>query len=332
MGSVSVRLLHVIVAGAAERGVEPQALIRAAGLAVETLADPDGRVSHRQEHRLWSEAIRLTGDDAFGLQLAERLTPHDLGALGYAMRSSATLGDAYQRLCRYLAVLADGPVLDVQIRGREAIVRHTHEPQPPRDAVELLMAGVVSMARRNADPAFLPRAASFRHAPPEQLDVRRRWFGSNVTFNAPHNELSLDAALLAHPQAAAEPALSAILDIHLSSLAASIPKDESFLDRVRAALARDLTRGEPTLSSIADRLKMSPRSLQRRLQDEGTSLKDVLATQREALAIHHLADASCSIAEVAFLLGFSEVSTFHRAFKRWTGVTPAAYRRGGYAS
>ena len=134
---------------------------------------------------------------------------------------------------------------------------------------------------------------------------------------------------LRHSIRAFTPALCDVLERHLLDLAGRVPKDSpDLLERVRRALAAELQRGDPSLDAIAARLRTSPRSLQRQLQQAGTTLAALHNELRADLAARYLAERSESISEVAFLLGFSEVSTFHRAFKRWTGQTPAAYRRG----
>lgn len=334
MGSASVRIFQLVIAGAAAAGVPPPALVAAAGLEPAALADPDGRLPRALETRIWQEAARLAGDDAFGLHLAERNAAPGFGALGYALRSSATLGDAYARLIRFVRVAVQGPVLSLELDGPLARLRHTPPAAPPppsRHGVEYLVATLVEMARQGVDREFRPRAVSFRHAAPAHLDEHHRVLGPRVQFGADRDELVIERARLARPQREAEPALASVLDGHLASQLAALPTDDDagFLDRARAALAAELDggEGEPALGAVAARLHMSRRSLQRRLQVEGSSLSALLDRLRAELAVQALGDARESIGEVAFRLGFADVTTFHRAFKRWTGVTPATYRR-----
>jgi AraC-like DNA-binding protein len=330
MSTVAVKVFQAIVAGAAARGVPPDELLSAAGIAAADLADPDGRLPRACEVRLWHEAARLTGDGCFGLHLSELLAIGDFGALGFAVRSSATVGEAYQRVARYLRLMAQDATLQIHLDGGAARLRHvppTTEPRPSHHAVEFLMTNLLFVGQRGASAAFTARAARFRHPAPARTDEHRRLFGPGVRFAQEHDELVIDRELLSLPQAQAEPALCEVLDRHLSALAERLPADIGFLEQVRSCMAAELSRGEPTLPSIALRLRMSPRSLQRRLQQEGSSLQSLLSRLRADLAVRYLSESRESISEVAFLLGFSEVSTFHRAFKRWTGVTPAAYRR-----
>lgn len=331
MGSVSVRVFQLVVAGAAAGGVAPADLLAAAGIAARDLADPDGRLSRVLEARLWHAAARLTGDDAFGPHLAERVAPDGFGALGFALRSSPTLGDAYARLSRFLRLVAHGPVMTTTVEGAVVRLGHAPPPTPPppsRHAVEFLLTVLVDLARRGVDAAYLPRAVTFRHPAPARLDEHQRLLGPGVRFDAAHDEVVIDRDRCDRAQRHAEPALARVLDDHLAQqLGALGDEDASVVDRTRRALFAELDHGEPAIEVIAARLRMSPRSLQRRLKQEGASLTGVLDRLREELARRYLDEARDSIGEVAFRLGFSDPSTFHRAFRRWTGLTPAAYRR-----
>ncbi|WP_437631189.1 AraC family transcriptional regulator [Sorangium sp. So ce854] len=331
MSDISVRLFQAIVAGAAAEGVAPAELLAAAGVDPADLADPDMRFPRAVEARLWCEAARLLRDDCFGLHLSERLPVDGLGALGFAVRSSGTVGEAYERVARYLRLVARGPSLEIRIDGDVARLRHEPPrsgPAPSRHAIEFFLCNLVVLAKRGADPAFTPRAARLRHAAPARVDEHRRLFGAGLRFGEEHDELVIERAFLATPQAHAEPVLCEVLDQHLASVAAALPAETSFVERARSAIAAELAHGEPALPAIAARLRMSPRSVQRRLKEAGTSLSSLLDRLRADLAVRYLSESRDSIPEIAFLLGFSEVSTFHRAFKRWTGVTPATYRRG----
>jgi AraC-like DNA-binding protein len=140
------------------------------------------------------------------------------------------------------------------------------------------------------------------------------------------NALILPTGLLHTPCARADPALVAVLDRYAAERLEHVPRTDSIADRVRTVLGDELRGGEPTAARLAARLKMSPRTLNRALAAEGTSYRQLLDALRRELAERHLAGDQLSISEVGFLLGFCELSSFHRAFKRWTGRTPARFR------
>ena len=140
------------------------------------------------------------------------------------------------------------------------------------------------------------------------------------------NALVIPAEVLDLPSVNPDPALIAILDRYTSERLARSPRTNSLADHVRSALAAALDDGEVQASRVATRLKMSARTLHRGLAAEGTSFGELLAALRQELAARHLAEDRVSIGEIAFLLAFSELTSFHRAFKRWTGRTPAEFR------
>jgi AraC-like DNA-binding protein len=330
MGTVSTRMCQFIVFGAAAQGVPPEQLLRDAALRSDQLTDPDGRVSRASEVQLWEGAVRLTGNDDFGLHLAKMVSASDLGGVGFAVRSSRTLGEAYERAARYLALVnQDIELQTLSVSGDVVALRHVPPTHllPPRQAIECFMALLFLVGQRGIGADFVLRALHLRHPRPPRMDEHLRLFGVTPCFGAPHDELLFEHRLLDLPQREAEPALGSILDRHLHELLQQLPPRANFLDRVRAAVIGALQNGEPSLDELAQRLHMSRRSVQRRLQQEGTSIKDLTAVLRAELATRYLQEPNESVGEIAFLLGFSEPSTFHRAFKRWTGMTPAQYRQ-----
>jgi AraC-like DNA-binding protein len=159
------------------------------------------------------------------------------------------------------------------------------------------------------------------------VSEQERIFGAPVRYGCPRNEVVLDRALLDRPQRHAEQRLLAVLDRQLGALLSGLPQSRRFRDVVMHSMMDELPEREPVVATMAAKLRMSERSLQRRLQSEGTSFAEVLSDLRRDRALHYLKDGRISIGEVAFLLGFLDVTAFHRAFKRWTGSTPAEYRR-----
>ncbi len=325
-----MKVFQLIAAGVAARGVDPTLLLKRVNLSADDLLDPDGRFSRTTELRMWNEAAHLCQDEAFGILLSEQLPVDGLGAIGFAVRSSATVGEAFRRVVRYLRVFACGPTLELAEVGDLAILRHlppSSGPPPSRHAIEFLTAPFVVLARHGVDKSVTPKITRFRHVAPGDLSTHLRIFGEALRFGQPQDEISFERSLLSQPQEHAEPALSEVLDQHLTAQMRAVVEETNFLGRIQEALTKELAQGEPTLLSTASRLRMSPRTLQRRLREDGTSLTAEIARVRTNLAVQYLTESTQAIGEVAYALGFSEVSTFHRAFKRWTGVTPAAYRR-----
>ena len=194
------------------------------------------------------------------------------------------------------------------------------------------MVEMVHAGRMLSGVRYAPTRASFRHGRPGDGAAHDAFFGVPVAWGAVRTEVLVPPEVLALPLLKADPALAEFFERHALALLERFGSDAGIAQRLRASLTEELPRGLPTLESAAAALAMSTRTLRRRLQDEGTSFQAVLDEVRCELAKRYLAGPRLAVGEVAFLLGFCEPSTFHRAFKRWTGMTPQAFRRQGDAS
>ncbi len=166
----------------------------------------------------------------------------------------------------------------------------------------------------------------FAHPAPDDTSELRRLFGCTLRFGHHRSELLFSGEILDMPHRQADPNLEAILEAQVVTMLQKLPKGEAATDAVRRCLGSELCNGQPTLEQVAPRLHMSPRTLHRRLAEEGTNFRRILTEVRREIAARHLEEGQIAISEIAFLLGFSDPSAFHRAFKRWTGHAPLAFR------
>lgn len=192
---------------------------------------------------------------------------------------------------------------------------------------EWVGAHFVLLSRRLTGLDLVPLEMGFQHSKPDDLSAYDRFFRSPLAFDRPVNEMRLDAALIQYPLVQADPGLCTVLDQYAEELLARLPQAESFLDSVRRVISQELRGGDPSLTAIAKQLGYAPRTLQRKLQEAGTSYHTLLDEMRRELSIYYLREAQIAVSEVAFLLGFSETSAFHRAFRRWMGISPGEFRR-----
>jgi AraC-like DNA-binding protein len=319
-----------ILYAAEKANLKAEALLSAIGLDSSILQNTDARISHEKLCILWEEISRSSGEETIGLRLAEFSQPANFDVIGYAVDSSPNLGEAWSRIGRYGRLIHEGGTLTVETSGK--VVRLTQTVPPaifplPGVCCQWIMANMILFSRRMTGLDVVPLRVGFQHKQPEDVSAYRRLFRAPLEFEQPVNEIIFDAALLKQPLLRADPGLCAVLNRHAEELLAKLPRKESLVDSVRQEISVGLRGGNPGLEAIAFRLGIAPRTLQRKLKEAGTSHQELLDEMRRELSIHYLQERQMAVCEVAFLLGFSETSAFHRAFKRWTGTTPGEFRR-----
>jgi AraC-like DNA-binding protein len=326
--SVSIRSVMPLLMYLRARGPDVNAFLAEQGVDSVLLRDPEARLPHATAIRLWQAAGKLTNDADLGLHVAEAIRPGQFGALDYALRTSANLGAAYTRLSNFHRLLHDAAQVVLEIERDRAILSHLL-PLPggaPRPVSEFILAGWLVTSRQATGTDCTPAEVRFPHSMPADTSEHGRIFGCALKFGHERSELVFPRRLLELPLLKVDPVLQGIVEAQVKALLAKLPKGEATTDAVRRFLTQELSDGQPQLAQIAPRLRMSARTLHRRLEQEGTTFRRILTEVRRELAVRHLTEGRLAVGEIAFLLGFSEVSAFHRAFKHWTGHAPRAYR------
>lgn len=329
-GSVSAAYVRILISGAQRAKIALDDVLT--DELRQQVRDPDGRVDRSVSNRLWEELSRRSADDAFGLSMAQHLERGAFAVMDYAARSAPDLRQAMLRFVRYCRLVYDPAHAYLTEEGPEARLGYTLPGLPrgsPRHAAEFIVASWVCVARQMTQMQMPLRRVRFEHPRPASSAAHARLFGCEVLFGQDANEITLESQLLETPVVNADPTLSILIDRYADELLKRLPKDEPLTDRVRGVLSGAMRGGDVTVEVIAAQLAVSPRSLQRKLQESGTTFQELLDGLRQELALRYLDDPTLSIGEVAFLLGFSEASAFHRAFRRWTGTTPGEHRRRG---
>ncbi|HBB34428.1 MAG TPA: AraC family transcriptional regulator [Cyanobacteria bacterium UBA8803] len=328
--TVWIRLVQAVLNAAEKANLETETLLNAIGLDSSVLQDADARISHEKLSALWQEITWRSGEEAIGLRLASFVEPAAFDVIGYAVDSSPNLGEGLSRLMRYIRLIHEGGKLTLEKKGK--VVRITHGIPGlglplPGAACQWVLANIVLSSRKMTGLDIVPLKVGFQHQQPEDLSAYQRLFRAPLEFERPVNEIIFEAALLDRPLLRANPGLCAVLDRYVMELLTKLPQQESIVDSVRREIGVGLRGGDPGLEAIAKKLGFAPRTLQRKLKEAGTSHQELLDLMRQELSIHYLQERQMAVCEVAFLLGFSETSAFHRAFKRWTGTTPGEFRR-----
>jgi AraC-like DNA-binding protein len=333
--SVSIFLVRAVVE-AAERSVAPRADLRARiPFDWRRLEDPEIRVDFEQFVRVLSAAVAATGDDALGLHVAEQMPESAVDLLGHLAAHAPTMREAIVMASRYVSLAMDGVLLAVRDEEDMFVVRYAFPRSTPlsdRVLAELLMGGVVRLARSFTDPWAVPRLACFEHERPKHHREYTRIFGEHHRFRQSVTSIAFDREVADRRQMHQHPELYDLLRAEAQRRLDRMTTGVRPATRLRQyLLAMPLSR-VPEISAAARDLGMSERSLRRRLNAEGTSYRHVVRSALEALAGRMLTDSSHTIKETALALGFADPAAFHRAFKRWTGMTPGEYRRshGGH--
>ncbi|MFN3416503.1 MAG: AraC family transcriptional regulator [Caldimonas sp.] len=328
---VSARVGALIIRRASVLGVEPAQLIGGTGFDEAWLSETEARVPLAMEELLWARAAELTHRPTFGLFAASQIRPGEFDVLDYAVRTAPDLRTALQRLARYNRLVHDLAVFEIIPMGETTRIEHRFDivgARPCPQAAEFTMASLVVVASQLCGEPVHALSVEFEHAALDKVDAYRSVFGVVPRFECPVTCLVLASELLDRPVPGADPGLSRIVTSHAEQvLTVSLRPPENITARVRRELTEGMAHGRTSLQAVARRLNLSERSLQRRLDDQGTCFAALMDDVRRDLAMRYIADGRLALGEVAYLLGFADPSSFHRAFKRWTGMTPAAARR-----
>lgn len=316
----------------AEAGLDPAPLVAEVGLEPALVADRDARVPLEKLHALWEATLRVLPRPEGAVLGAESYSPGDYGLVGFVAMNSATLGEALRHVVRFVGLWTDEPGMDLHEDGTLAVAYRVGfaDRLGLRCATEAAPAEILHGARLLTQRRVTPREVRFTHPAPADVSAHEAFFGCAVRFRAADNAMVLERDDLALPLPKADAQLGAFLrTVANEALAKRADRAASPLDRIRELIAEELQKGVPSLESVAKRTATSERTLRRRLEDQGTSFRALLDETRAELARGYVRDRRLPLSEVAFLLGFSEPSAFHRAFKRWTDSTPSAWRARG---
>lgn len=327
--TVTANVFHALLEYAGTRGRDPARLATHFGLSWEALQDLSARVPVATAQRFWAELPVMLDDDDLGLHLAEFLAPQGGLLPMLVFSTAATVGDGIDRAMALQRMLAEGSVWEPAptdpSRARWVYTFDDPVAAAPRHALEFGLALMVLVARRVAHPAVRYHAVRVRHLAPRNARAHAEIFGCDVSYGQARDELEFDAALLALPVQTANPAMLEHLSAHGRAMVHALPPSDAMLDRVRHAL-RSLPPETVPLAHVARALRCSPRTLQRRLRDAGTSLQSLLDEVRYRRAQEMLGDPARGLKDIAATLGFSEPAAFHRAFVRWSGRSPGQWR------
>lgn len=322
--------LQPLLEAAAARGVTAAALESAAGMAPGALQPLPESLPADDYVRLLDIGAGLAADPHFGLHVGERVKLGTYSVYGLILLSCRDFGQAFDQTMRYEQLAHDLGRSTLTVAGGVAhYTWHSNYGPAQRHLADSVFAGIRVFGNWLAGTTLPAAQLTLMHdgGAPEARDEYMRVLGAMPIFGAAANVASFDAALLAYPVPNADVSLYPVLQQHAEQLLRQRAQpDNSIAQQVHAAIVRNLAHGQVRLASIAEELKLSPRTLQRKLSEAGATFQQILDQARFALAKDYLRQPELSLVDIAFLLGYQEQSAFNHAFKEWAGVNPGAYR------
>lgn len=329
MGLITSSTALGVLLACERSGVGRERVLERAGLD-PGLLEPQARLTELQLYRLWSAALELSCDLDLSIHAAEASPVGAYGVLDFLMAHAPTLGEGLERAARYFSLVHTGVRL-VTVHDTSAepachcldVGRHP-DPVAARPAGEFSLAMFALRIRQCVGQELRFLRVECAYPKPDATGELDRFFASPLVFDSASNRLVLSELDWARPPLKSEPTLFKLLEDHAQRIERELPVDRSWTERVRQAIAGELKGGRPLAAHVAKQLGVSERSLQRRLREEGESFSTLLDELRARHAAVYLREQQITQAEVAYLLGFSDVSAFHRAHRRWTGRAPGA--------
>lgn len=286
--------------------------------------DPQRRRDNTFQACFWERAEQVSQDPDIGLHVGALMPPFRGQIIEYLFLSSPTFGEGLQRTINYYHILTDAMTCFFVQRDQQAMI--TGLQHPVRHYLECAIVILLQFLRHVSDGEFKPLAIHLPHAQGASAAEYQHVYGCPVHLGMSDGAIIFDARLLDRPSMAAEPQLLAVHE-HLAAQRLAELSQRHLIHQIEQQLGGLLEQGNVQLDQVATRLGKAPRQLRSELSRINLTFTDVVANYRERLASHLLARTQEPIDQIVYLTGFSEPSAFTRAFKRWTGETPTAYRK-----
>ncbi len=328
----SMAFVRNVALAAVRKGAEWPALAAEIGVAAEALQQGEGRVNIEQCIAAWEVAIRHTGDRLLGLHLGETTTPGVAGMVGYLAESSPDLLSAFQYGQQFHRALTNATQYDIQIRGEE--FHYFIEPVPlwyqlapdaARQIVEHSLSAFVHMTKMLSGKTFFPIRVLLRHPRPNDTRPYVQVLKTEPLFGQDCNCIVYRLRDMQLPVLGHNPALNRLFRELLEQELAKTAREESFSSEVRRVILQNFSTTLPQLHDVAGYLRTTPRTLQRKLKEQGASFQSIAESVKSELAFGLLKNRALTVNEIAYKLGYAEPSVFRRAFKKWTGASPKSF-------
>ena len=308
-------------------GYDAESVFLEEGIDREMILKPGVRITHARVDSLCSKLDDLIDDPCWGLRGVKYWHPSHFNALGYAWLASGTLREALTRATRYAHIIGEDREHRLEDTAKGLTVTLSRSLMLPA-LMDLAMSIWLSACRLNYGPDLNPVEVHFIHASPADTEEYDSYFKAPIKFNADTDSITFPADAVDKRLPIGNPHLAALSDQYIATYLADLDKN-NIVQRVKGAIIEMLPSGGVSDEKVAKRLNMSTRSLQRKLQGAHTTFGKLLDEVRQEVAEHYIHDSNVSLSEIAFVLGYSEYSSFWRAYKRWKKVSPSDIRNSG---
>ena len=319
-------LVRMAYQGLCNLNIDADEVLRRSGLNPQKLYKPNLRTQFSAQPAFWQAAVDLSGDPCIGLHLGEKMPVYKGQILEYLLLSSASFGDGLKRILNYQRLISDAMHGKLNEDSEPYLTNYysDHQYLTPHLA-EAMVVSLIRFLRSVTDDKFQPKSICFTHSPNADLSEYERVFECPVVFDTNQFKLYFDRDILEYRCPYAEPEL---LSMHVRSADQHMEllEKRDLITAVRSQVGALLESGDISLETVSKRLGINSRQLRHQLNLAGTSLQRIINQHRQSLSKRLLTQTDESIDEIVYLTGFSEPSTFYRAFKRWEGMTPIAYR------
>lgn len=325
--------VNTVLVAAERLGVAREAVLTAAGISAAELQDERWPIDHIT--RLWRAAAQLTGDPGFGLKAGALVGPASFNVVSYLLQSAPTLRESIVVVQKYQRLISDGGRLQM-ITGAQSswLVYHPRQGQLPFSPhqIEAVLAAMVAFARWVSGSTVRPLKVQFSQAPIGTPGGYHEVFHCPIEFDQAFSGILLDNSLLDAPLPQADAQLARVHQQFVATRLAALSPPGTLVQDLRRWIDTQLHSQVPSRASAAQALGLSQRTLARRMQHQQLDFSSLLDQARRDAALHAVANTRQTLTEIGQSLGFAEPSTFWRAFKRWTGQTPAQWRLHNTAS
>jgi len=309
-------------------GLDRQQLLAELGVDGAVLEDRDNRLPVETFARVWNIISARCPDRPLALDWIATFKITDAGLMGYLVTHLKTVREAAETMGRFGYVVNQAAAPELVEGTVTSRVRYSLAPVllATQHAPEAILVSLTAFLRGVAGEDFAPAVVRLPYPGTSRTPALGKFFGTSVQHDAGEVSLEFATEVLDRALPGADPVLAAYLRRQVQEVVQQIESPNSVSQECARRIAERLGAGEPSQSLVARQMGMSERTLQRRLQGEGTTFNELLEQARRTIACSYLADRKLAAYEVSFLLGYAEPATFFRAFKRWTGKTPLEYR------